>query len=334
MESYTASLHEPLAVASETERKPRARRLTRERLGRTLLLVVLACVGAGLGYLRAWPPLATVMSSSMAPTIDTGDIVILKRLQGPPRVGDVIAVSVPETARARYGYPPQVIHRITKIAPNGEITTKGDARKKPDPFTVSRASVEAEVAGSIPAIGRVLAFLTSTLGLLWIGAGIVLFALMPLIDRHRERTEREREGVEALSTELRGDLQAVLEELVRLQAGVGAEARARQDLERRIAELIEVAQRIPEREVAAPEPEPVAEPVPEKEPVPEPDPDPEVTVELVLEPEPEPFGVIEPWTNVFSQPREPRHAPASQPPAPAATQTVRRRSGGLLARLR
>ena len=62
-----------------TRRAARPRRPVRWRwLG---VAAVLALAIGGLGYLRTWPPLATVMSASMAPTIDTGDIVVLKRLE-------------------------------------------------------------------------------------------------------------------------------------------------------------------------------------------------------------------------------------------------------------
>jgi hypothetical protein len=86
--------------------------------GLAIALAVLVTAGA-LGYLRTWPPVATVMSGSMAPTIKTGDMVVLKRLDGPARVGDVVAVSVPEQVRARFGYPPVVVHRIVRIARAG-----------------------------------------------------------------------------------------------------------------------------------------------------------------------------------------------------------------------
>lgn len=277
MESSTATFHQPCEAAPEAvAEEPRAPVPMRRQLGRVALLLVLACLGAGLGYLRAWPPVATVMSASMAPTIETGDVVLLRRLQGPPRTGDIIAISVPEAARARYGYPPQVIHRIVKIAPNGEITTKGDARKKVDPFTVRRSSVESEVVGSIPAAGRVLTFLTSTLGLIWLAAGVLMLVILPLLERQRETGGRGVEGIDEMRAELRADLQAVREELVRLQARLG-----------------EAPQQV-EATVELPAAAAVLEPMPVPEPVPVPAPEP------VPVPVPEPvLQTIEHWTNVF-----------------------------------
>ena len=60
----------------------------------TLLMLLVGAVG----YLGTLQPLATVMSASMAPTIDTGNIVVLKRLRAPAQVGDVVKVNVPDEA--------------------------------------------------------------------------------------------------------------------------------------------------------------------------------------------------------------------------------------------
>src|SRR5262245_20615116 len=82
------------------------------RLRWVLLATLLMLVAGALGYLRTLPPLATVMSGSMAPTIDTGDMVVLQRLRAPAEVGDVVMIHVPDEARQRYGYPSVVIHRV------------------------------------------------------------------------------------------------------------------------------------------------------------------------------------------------------------------------------
>src|SRR4051812_30596763 len=149
----------------------------------TVFAALAALVAGGLGYLRVWPPLATVMSASMSPTINTGDVVVLRRLDAPPRVGDVVMVHVPDEARARYGYPPVVIHRVHAIGPDGTVTTQGDARRTPDPFSVPRTTLTTKVVARIPAAGQALAFLGSGIGLLWLGSGVILLFAMPLTDR-------------------------------------------------------------------------------------------------------------------------------------------------------
>src|SRR5689334_6838131 len=209
MESATAHLLiDPLALeqsepVADVEGAPVRRRLPRPRPGLVLLTVAVLAIFGGLLYLRSWPPMATVMSASMTPTIKTGDVVLLKHIDRPVRKGDIIAVSVPDAARSRYGYPPVVIHRVVKIAPNGDITTKGDARPHPDPFTVRRGSVNARVVGHIPAGGHVLAFFTSTVGLAWLAGGVLLLIILPLFERQRDMRDREEETLDVLRSELR-----------------------------------------------------------------------------------------------------------------------------------
>jgi signal peptidase I len=208
MESATAPLliDPSLAVESSepvADDAPERRSLPRPRPFWVALAVALAAVAGGLVYLKAWPPMATVMSASMSPTIKTGDVVLLKHLDRPPRVRDVIAVDVPDAARHRYGYPPVVIHRVVKIAPNGDVTTKGDAREKPDPFTVKRGSVSSRVVATIPAGGHVIAFFTSTLGLIWLAGGVILLIVIPLFERQRDMRDREEETLSVLRSELR-----------------------------------------------------------------------------------------------------------------------------------
>jgi signal peptidase I len=226
--------------------------------------------GMGLGYLGCWPPMATVMSGSMSPTIKTGDVVLLKHLYSAPRVGDVVAVSVPDEARSRYGYPPQVIHRVVRIAPSGMLTTKGDARPQPDPFSVPVSAVDTKVVFTVPAAGRVIAFLTSTMGLVWLLAGAVLVFVMPHIERRQESERSERDALEAMRTELH-EMAAELTRL-RLEAARPAE----------------------------PETQPEA-PGPWRDP-----------------------AALEPW------PEPPLYAPDAEP----VTHVVRRRSGGIVGRLR
>ncbi len=185
---------------------PAAQAVTRRKRVRWTWLpvaVLLAALAGTVGFLRVWPPLATVMSASMSPTIDTGDMVVLKRLSEPAHIGDIVVINVPTEARSRYGYPPVVIHRIVRIAADGAVTTKGDAHKEPDPFVVPRAAIATKVVATLPAAGRVIAFLSSGLGLLWLAAGVALFVGMPLFERHRDSQRREQAEADDLHTSLR-----------------------------------------------------------------------------------------------------------------------------------
>lgn len=166
------------------------------------IVAALGTIGFAGGYLGCWPPVATVMSGSMTPTIKTGDVVVFKKLNRAAGVGDIVKVDVPDEARSRYGYPPVVIHRIVRLNRDGTVTTKGDARPTPDPFTVPRKAINTRVLFHIPAAGRVFAFLTSPLGLLWIVGGVAMFFVLPLFERRAEEAEAEQEALAAMHAEL------------------------------------------------------------------------------------------------------------------------------------
>jgi len=184
---------------TRVRRPARPRPARRLRTGWLLFAALALAAAAGVGYLRVWPPLATVMSASMAPTIDTGDMVVLKRLDRPARKGDIVSIRVPDEARRRFGYPPVVIHRVVAITPDGTVTTKGDAYEKPDPFTVPRAALTTSVVAHVPAGGQVLAFLGSPFGLFWLLSGGVMVFGMPLLDRYRSAQRRGNDLQEQLA---------------------------------------------------------------------------------------------------------------------------------------
>src|SRR5947209_12712197 len=176
MESAAIPILPPAGLV-EAPQQPVARPLGR-RIRIAAAVIAVAVVALGMAYLRTWPPIDTVMSGSMAPTINTGDLVLVGKLRHAPHIGDVVVVGVPDDARKRYGYPPEVIHRVVRVA-RGRVQTKGDARQTADPFTVPAQSVDAHVVLVVPAVGRLFAFLGSPLGLLWLGAGAVLLIGMP-----------------------------------------------------------------------------------------------------------------------------------------------------------
>jgi signal peptidase I len=182
---------------------------TRQALGflrRHLFWVTVATLATivlgGLAYLRTWPPMAIVQSGSMVPTINIGDVEILKHMDGPPKVGEIAVIHVPDAARTRFGYPPVVSHRIVKIARNGNVTTKGDALKTVDPFLTPRNTITEQVVGVIPQAGRVFGFFTSTWGELWLAVGVLLIVGLPVLDGRREREQQDRDSMASLQTQL------------------------------------------------------------------------------------------------------------------------------------
>jgi signal peptidase I len=149
------------------------------------MTVVMVVVFGGLLFLRAWPPIVVVMSSSMEPAIDTGSIVLMRHIDDPPKVGDVVAVPVPAEAQAD-GYPSEVLHRVIEITEDGLVRTQGDNLDKPDPFAVPVSSVTKRAVTVIPGAGQMIAFLFSPYGLLWMAAGVLMLVVMPFFDGQRE----------------------------------------------------------------------------------------------------------------------------------------------------
>ncbi len=149
------------------------------------MTVVMVVVFGGLLFLRAWPPIVIVMSSSMEPAIDTGSIVLMRHIDDSPNVGDVVAVPVPAEAQAD-GYPSEVLHRVIEITEDGLVRTQGDNLDKPDPFAVPVSSVSKRAVTVIPGAGQMIGFLFSPYGLLWMAAGVLLLIVMPFFDGQRE----------------------------------------------------------------------------------------------------------------------------------------------------
>ena len=160
-------------------------RRTGSRIAAALLTVMAVVVFGGFLYLQAWPPIVVVMSSSMEPAIDTGAIVLMRHVDGSPRVGDVVAVPVPAEAQES-GYPAEVLHRVIEVTEDGLIRTQGDNLEEPDPFAVPASAVAKRVVVVIPGAGQLVAFLFSPYGLLWIAAGFILFVIMPFFDSQNE----------------------------------------------------------------------------------------------------------------------------------------------------
>ncbi|MEX2255932.1 MAG: signal peptidase I [Acidimicrobiia bacterium] len=167
---------------------------------RVLMLVGLLGIVVAMMYLRTFPPTATVMSGSMEPKIAVGDIVVFKATGGAtPSVGDIVEVEVPREYREKFQYPSVVIHRVIAVNDDGTLETKGDNLQSPDPFDVQISSVDRKVVATIPMAGRMLGFLFSPFGLLWLAIGLLIFVVLPFYDVQKERAELHHIEVAAIS---------------------------------------------------------------------------------------------------------------------------------------
>lgn len=162
---------------------------------RRLPLIVMA---VAVGLLLVMPTLArnqlgvgvtTVLTGSMRPAIDPGDLVVTRITQGSAvATGDVVVVTSGNE---------QVAHRVVEIRPlNGlnRLTTKGDANPTIDidPVMLSSAAGVPRVVWRIPNIGMTLAWLASPDAqrlavTLLIGANLMALALLATRRRPREQ---------------------------------------------------------------------------------------------------------------------------------------------------
>ena len=115
----------------------------------------------------------TVMSGSMHPTIDTGDIVVDRGIRArDARVGDIVTFPDPGDSERL------LTHRIRSVAPGPggalAITTQGDANNAPERWTMPRDGRLGRVMLRVPEGGRALAVTRTP-------AGRLLLFSLPLV---------------------------------------------------------------------------------------------------------------------------------------------------------
>ena len=176
------------APAATTGRRSVRRQGLLSRIGGTLLTVVMALaliVFVAMTVLRiSGGELLAIRTGSMTPMMKPGDLLISREVD--PRTvrrGDVITFRVPEADNTL------VTHRVTKVDEKGNtFTTKGDANDTVDPFTTKAKDVLGTRWFSIPAVGRIMVFLSTGLGTaLLIGIPAAIYLGQTLADRRALR---------------------------------------------------------------------------------------------------------------------------------------------------
>jgi len=111
-----------------------------------------------------------VAGRSMQPTLDSGDLVLVRQ-QGNYGNGDIVAFRVPE---GEPGEGAIVIHRIVGGSAEEGLIVQGDNKNGPDPWRPTAGDVVGRLWFSVPGAGRLLAILQSPLLLAGLASGVAV----------------------------------------------------------------------------------------------------------------------------------------------------------------
>jgi signal peptidase len=122
-----------------------------------------------------------VLSGSMSPAIEPGDILVERKIAPrDARIGDVITFREPAGERRL------LTHRVRSVRARGErvtIVTKGDANNSVERFVVAAGDEVGTPAWRIPALGYVTTFVRTPIGLIVaIFAPLLVLAFLELRD--------------------------------------------------------------------------------------------------------------------------------------------------------
>jgi signal peptidase len=146
-----------------------------ERLAGALLVLLGAlAVGAGVAWLVGYTPLVD-RSDSMSPALRAGDLLVTHRIAAEDaRPGHVVAFR-DEALGGR-----SVTHRVVRVVRHGDrlaFTTRGDANRTSEDWTISARSDLSRVVSRMPLVGEaVLWALSPVVRMLLAGLGCALLA--------------------------------------------------------------------------------------------------------------------------------------------------------------
>lgn len=128
----------------------------------TLIAVVLPFVVFAVPQLAGAQHSYVVLSSSMSPTYEAGDAIIVNEVR-PEKIeeGDVITFEAPSRTSGQTQGTDRITHRVVEVVnKDGEryFRTKGDANEESDKQLVPASNVVGRVSFGIPYIGYATAF--------------------------------------------------------------------------------------------------------------------------------------------------------------------------------
>jgi signal peptidase I len=171
---------------------------------------------AGMLVWHANPPIVPVAGVSMRPTLQAGDVVVLKGAD--PKLlekGDIVAVRVPPFARQKYHLPGAVVHRIVQVRHDASglfFRTKGDANPGADVFVVREQDVVGRMVKRLPGFGYPVLFFRSKQGRIFLGVAalvLVLYFVLRFFDERRAYVVSTAAVVQTVLAETREVKQAL-----------------------------------------------------------------------------------------------------------------------------
>lgn len=142
----------PLGIPREEEKSER-KDLLRE-WGPTVLAILAIYLILNVllpAVLSTRSPLMVVVSESMVPTLNVGDIIIVQGMDG-YEVNDIVVYRT-------YLYQKPIVHRIIGTKDNGNFITQGDHNTFPDPGTIApregitMEDIQGKVVYVVPKLG-------------------------------------------------------------------------------------------------------------------------------------------------------------------------------------
>ena len=138
-----------------------------------ILSIALIYVGLHIS-LATDTPLVAISGQSMNPTLEDGDLIIVRGVPAEEiKIGDIIVFDPPNGVRT--------VHRVTRIQTleNEKPTfkTKGDALTEDDPYTVYPENIHGQVIYKIPYLGYL--FLNPAIIIIIIAIIVVIIIMWP-----------------------------------------------------------------------------------------------------------------------------------------------------------
>jgi len=129
-----------------------------------------------------------IKTNSMEPTISINDVIIAKKVEKEKiTVGDVITFLQDGEV---------ITHRITKIAENGEYTTKGDNNNIEDIFKTTYENIEGKHIVTIPYLGKLVQILDNKIVFLIITLVALIFIFFMIQNQEKRDNRREKKKIE------------------------------------------------------------------------------------------------------------------------------------------